>query len=150
MKINDVDVSTCLKDINGADIKFRDFADEVGTNNYTMAVESLGQGISALSSSVSQCGVEEVQHKLDALALAIKWAKISTKGLDSSVKVLVGASDLWKDMEALATAAKSGDSTNIAKTLSFQHCIYSNNPKAGAHCLPIQPTQMALYLTTFA
>jgi len=117
LKINDVDVSTCLKDINGADIKFRDFADEVGTNNYTMAVESLGQGISALSSSVSQCGVEEVQHKLDALALAIKWAKISTKGLDSSVKVLVGASDLWKDMEALATAAKSGDSTNIANAI---------------------------------
>merc|ERR1711968_371734 len=72
--------------------------DEVSSANYTLAVASLGEG-------------------LDALSLAIKWAKINTKGLDNTVKVLVGASDLWKVIKNAASAAKSGDSDNIAKAI---------------------------------
>ena len=48
----------------------------------------------------------EEQQKLDALAAAIRWAKIDTSGFDRAVKMLVGASDLWDDIEALATAVK--------------------------------------------
>ena len=80
---------------------------------------SLGEGLDALSSSIAGCDVQQVQQKLDALALAIKWAKIKTKGLDNTVKVLVGASDLWKVIKNAASAAKSGDSDNIATLVAF-------------------------------
>lgn len=113
----DVDVSECVSDVSGAELKFRDFADEVTSANYTLAVASLGEGLDALSSSIAGCDVQQVQQKLDALALAIKWAKINTKGLDNTVKVLVGASDLWKVIKNAASAAKSGDSDNIAKAI---------------------------------
>ena len=43
---------------------------------------------------------------MDALALAIKFAKISK--LDDAVKIVVGASDLWTNIEVLAKAAKDG------------------------------------------
>ena len=50
------------------------------------------------------CGcANEVQQKVDAFASAVKWANISTSGFDKDVKALVGAKDMWVDLEALAT-----------------------------------------------
>ena len=77
----------------------------------------MNKGLSALSSSVAGCGVQEVQTKLDALALSIKFAHINMQGFDKVVSVIVGASDLWKDIQALAQAAKSGDATNIGNAI---------------------------------
>jgi len=115
LKINDVDPSACVNDVAGAGKYLRDFATDLKTSNYTKALDDLGQGISSMSTSVSGCGVKEVESKLDALAAAIKWAKISK--LDSVVKVIVGAADLEKDLQALATAVVSGDATNIGNAL---------------------------------
>jgi hypothetical protein len=115
LKINDVDPSACVNDVAGAGKYLRDFATDLKTSNYTKALDDLGQGISSMSTSVSGCGVKEVESKLDALAAAIKWAKISK--LDSVVKVIVGAADLEKDLQALATAVISGDATNIGNAL---------------------------------
>ena len=39
------------------------------------------------------------------------------QGFDKVVSVIVGASDLWKDIQALAQAAKSGDATNIGNAI---------------------------------
>ena len=117
LKITDVDPTTCVQDITGADIQFRNFADEVEHENVTQAIGSLNKGLSALSSSVAGCGVQEVQTKLDALALSIKFAHINMHGFDKVVSVVVGASDLWKDIQALAQAAKSGDATNIGNAI---------------------------------
>jgi hypothetical protein len=76
---------------------------------------ALGDGVSSLSTSVSGCGVAEVASKLDALAAAVKWANVS--GLDGAVKVLVGAADLEKDLQALGAAIQSGDSTAVGNAL---------------------------------
>ena len=59
-----------------------------------MALSDLSRGLSALSTSVSGCGLTEVQAKIDMLAAAIKWANISTAGFDKDVKIIVDASDL--------------------------------------------------------
>jgi hypothetical protein len=116
LKISDVDPSACVNDVAGAGKHLRDFADDISTGNYTEALDSLGQGVSSLSTSVSGCGVAEVESKLDGLAAAIKFAKITK--LDSAVKIIVGAANLEKDVEAFATAVKSGNPTNIGNALS--------------------------------
>ena len=91
LQITNVDPQECVKDITGAGVHFRDFADDLHNKDFKTGIDSLEKGISSLSSSVSGCGVKEVQTKLDALALAIKFAKISK--LDDAVKIVVGASD---------------------------------------------------------
>ena len=115
LKIDDVDPSACVNDVSGAGKDLRDFAVDLKTGNYTEALASLGDGISALSTSVSGCGVAEVESKLDALAAAVKWAKISK--LDNAVKILVGAADLEKDVEALGSAIISGDPSQIGSAI---------------------------------
>jgi len=115
LKISDVDPAACVNDVSGAGKDFRDFADDVKAGNYTESLSSLGDGLSSLSTSVSGCGVAEVESKLDALAAAVKWANITK--LDNAVKVLVGAADLEKDLQALGTAIRSGDPTSIGNSL---------------------------------
>jgi hypothetical protein len=66
---------------------------------------------------VSGCGVTEVQAKIDMLAASIKWANISTAGFDKDVKIIVGASDLWNDLSALAAAITSKDTTAMASAI---------------------------------
>jgi hypothetical protein len=117
LKITDVDTAKCVQDVGGAEAAFRDFATDVTGKNYSMAVGDLSKGISALSTAVDECGVQEVQHKLDALAASIKWANISTAGLDHDIEILVDASNLWKDIEALASAVKSKDTTSIGTAI---------------------------------
>jgi hypothetical protein len=116
LKITDVDPSACVNDVAGAGKHLRNFADDINNRNYTEALDSLGQGISGLSTAVSGCGVAEVESKLDGLAAAVKWANIT--GLDNAVKIIVGAANLEKDLEALATSIVSGDPTSIGNALS--------------------------------
>ena len=115
LQITNVDPQECVKDITGAGVHFRDFADDLHNKDFKTGIDSLEKGISSLSSSVSGCGVKEVQTKLDALALAIKFAKISK--LDDAVKIVVGASDLWTNIEVLAKAAKGGDASGIGNAI---------------------------------
>ena len=118
LKIDDVDAATCVSDVGGAATSFKDFGADVAAKQYDAAVQDLGRGVSALSASMAGCGVQEVQQKLDAIAVAIRWANVSTAGLDKAVTVLVGASDLWDDIAALAKAATSGDTTAFAGALN--------------------------------
>jgi len=117
LKITDVDTAKCVQDVGGSEAFFRDFATDIKGKNYSMAIGDLSRGISGLSTAVDDCGVEEVQHKLDALAASIKWANISTAGLDHAVEILVDASDLWKDIEALATAVTAKDTTAVGTAI---------------------------------
>ena len=115
LKIDDVDPAACVNDVSGAGKDLRDFATDLSHGNYSEALVALGDGVSSLSTSVSGCGVAEVASKLDALAAAVKWANVS--GLDGAVKVLVGAADLEKDLQALGAAIQSGDSTAVGNAL---------------------------------
>ncbi len=115
--VTGVDTVTCVKDVSGAGHFLRDFADDLETKNYTQAVSALGRGISALSSSVNDCGVQQIQSRLDALAASIKWANISTAGFDKVVQILVSASDMEKDIEGLAAAIRTGDASQIGTAI---------------------------------
>ena len=57
------------------------FADEIEKANVTQAIGSLNKALTALSSAVSGCGVQEVQTKLDAIARAISLRISIRKGL---------------------------------------------------------------------
>jgi len=115
--ITDVDATTCVNDFGGADIMLRDFAQDMNGKNYTLAVSDLSRALSALSSSVSDCGLLEFQAKIDTLAASIRWANISTAGFDKGVEIIVDGSDLWNDVSTLATAVKKKDSTAIGSAL---------------------------------
>jgi hypothetical protein len=116
--ITDVNLTTCISDVGLSELQFRDFAVDLAAKKYKSAVEVLARGLSALASSVSACGVEEIGTKLDTLATAVKFANISTTVLDFGVKVLVGASDLWTDLEAVEKAVVSKDTSSIGTSLS--------------------------------
>ena len=118
LKITDKDASTCVKDVGNANMYFKHFAADVAGKNYSTAMFDISRGLNSLSTSLNDCGTQEVQNKLDALAVAIKWANISTAALDKTVAILVGDSDLWQDIEALATAVGAKDTTAIGDSLS--------------------------------
>jgi hypothetical protein len=118
LKITDVDAAACVQDVGGAGMYFKRFADDVVKTNYSVAVGDASRGLNALSTSMNGCGVTEVTTKLDALAAAIKWAHVSTAGLDKAVSILVGASDLWQDVEALAAAVHGGGTTAAGQALA--------------------------------
>jgi len=124
--VSGVDTQTCVKDISGSGHEFKDFAQDFEGKNYTTAVISLGRAISSLSSSVKDCGVPQVQARLDALAAAIRWANISTAGFDKAVEILVGASDLEKDIEALSAAVRSGSASDIGDAIGAMVNDFSN------------------------
>mmetsp|Transcript_41978 Transcript_41978/g.78506 ORF Transcript_41978/g.78506 Transcript_41978/m.78506 type:complete len:820 (+) Transcript_41978:69-2528(+) len=117
--ITDVDVNACVQDFANAELHFRDFGFDLKNKKYTSSFEELGRGISALANSVTDCKVQEVQRKLDTLAAAVRWANISTSRLDRDVTVIVGASNLWKDLAAIAQAVEAknynaiGDALNV-------------------------------------
>jgi hypothetical protein len=112
----DADASQCVSDSTGAANHFRDFAEDYKTKSYEQAIAALSSGFSALSSSISDCGIPQVQHAFDAMALATKFAKISAK-LGKLDSIIVGASELVHDVESIATAAASGDSTQIGNSI---------------------------------
>ena len=107
----------CVADIGRADVRFRDFAQDVAAKNYSTAVGSLARALSALSSSVSGCGVEDVRAKVDALAASIRWANVSTSGLDHAVAIMVDASDLWDGIASLGAAVRKGDATAVGDAI---------------------------------
>jgi len=117
LKITDVDASKCANDLGRADVHFRDFGQDLVGKNYSYAATDLARGLSALSTSVADCGASEVQAKLDSLASAIRWANISTSGLDKTVRILVDASDLWNDFDALGTAVVNKDWSSVGSSI---------------------------------
>jgi len=117
MGVNDVDPATCVGGVSAASLQLKNFEQEVKTKNLNEAVGSLSKAISSLSSSVSDCGVKEINLKLDALAAATKFAKI-TPAIDSAVDIIVGVSNVEKDIEALATAIANDDSDGVASGIN--------------------------------
>ena len=49
LKIADIDPTTCVNEMTGAGMQFRNFADEIETKNFTQAISSLNKGLSGLS-----------------------------------------------------------------------------------------------------
>lgn len=119
LKITDIDVDSCVQDESGAFQALKDFGGDFKSAQYLPAVKDLARAISAASNAVGSCGLPEVQQKLDVLASSIQWANISTDALDNTVTILVGASDLWKDLEALAESVSGGDYTDMGSKLAF-------------------------------
>lgn len=112
----DADATKCVRDDVGAARQLRDFGTDMSAGNYTNAVTSLGNAISSLSSSVEACNVPALQAKLDALAAALHVGKVSY--VDKVFKALIGAASLEKDLQALATSVKKGDSSRIASAIN--------------------------------
>lgn len=117
LKITDVDTDACVNDVGNAEMWLKHFAQDV-KGNITHVASDFSRGLNSLSSAVNDCGVQEVQTKIDALAIAVKWANISTAEFDKTVTAIVGASDLWKDFDALATAILAEDSTAAGEDLA--------------------------------
>merc|ERR1712166_694432 len=116
--ITDVDAATCVNDVGGAEGYLKAFAQDVTGKNFSLAVDDLSRGLSSLSSSVADCGLTEVQAKIDMLAASIKWANISTTGLDKDVQIIVDASDLYNDISALAVAVTKEDPATIGAAIA--------------------------------
>jgi len=114
--IKDVDVSNCVSNVEGTSTSLKSFSAEVKVRDYKTAVLSLGKAISLLSSSVASCGVKEVNLKLDSLAIALKYPKI-TSGVDKAVSIVIGAGRVEKDVEALAAAWSAGNSVGVANSI---------------------------------
>jgi len=117
LKITDVRPSACVADVSNADVMFRDFATDIQSKQYTTAMVDLSRGLSSLSNSVSGCGVQEIRHKLDALAASVRWANISMSSFDKSVQILVGASDLWEPLMGVASAVAKRDPDSVGDAL---------------------------------
>lgn len=113
----DADASTCISDSTGVSQQIRDFGEEYHNKQYEQALASLAKAFSSMSSSITDCGVPQISHKFDAAALATKFAKISSK-IDKVDSIVVGASELVEDVEAIATAAKGGDAEEIGNSIS--------------------------------
>jgi len=118
LKITDVDAATCVNDVGGAESYLKAFAQDIAGKNFSLAIDDLSRGLSSLSTSVADCGVVEVQAKIDMLAASIKWANISTAGFDNDVKIVVDASDLYPDISALAAVISAEDPTSIGSAIS--------------------------------
>ena len=114
--IKDVDVSTCVSNVEGTSTSLKSFSAEVKVRDYKTAMLSLGKAISLVSSSVANCGVQEVNLKLDSLAIALKYPKI-TSGVDKAVRIVIGAGRVEKDVAALAAAVSAGNSDGVANSI---------------------------------
>ena len=77
----------------------------------------LSQGLSAISASISNCGVGQIAHVLDGAAIAVKFAKLSAS-VDKIDSVIMGASELRDDIEDIASASASDDADALATALS--------------------------------
>ena len=69
--------SSCITDSTNADKYFKDFASDLSNKDYDGALRDLNGALSALSTSVKDCEVEEFKTRMDALAASIKFAKIT-------------------------------------------------------------------------
>ena len=113
----DANPQACVTDGVGVEISLRAFEQELRGGDFPNAMSSLSNAVSYLSTSIQACKVQDVNMKLDALAGAIKFAKISTAGLDRSVNVLIGTSDMGTDIEAIAHSVSAADSQGLADAL---------------------------------
>lgn len=118
LQITDVDVSKCVGDTQSSLLSLKNFKNEINSKNYSLAVDSLSSSLSSLSSSIGDCGVQEVTTKIDALAISIKFATIDTAGFDKAVKIVIGAIDLSNDIMQLFGAIESSNSQQIATAIS--------------------------------
>jgi hypothetical protein len=113
--ITNVNLTACISDVGNSPQRFNDFSVDMKNKKYVSAVEELGRGLSALANAITTCGVEDVAIKFTTLATRVKFANVSTSWLGT--KVLVGASDLWKDLQRLQGAVESGNSTEVGEKL---------------------------------
>jgi len=116
LQITDVDTSKCANDVGGAKIFLHYFAQDVDSHQWGSASVHLSRAISSLSTSVADCGIVEVQHKLDTFSKGTRWANITTVA-DKEVKIIVGASDLWRAMMKVASAVRTEQPEGIGKSL---------------------------------
>jgi len=107
--------TACVDDVGGAEVKFHDFASHLKSGNFSMAAGDLSRALDALSSSVAECHVTDMQAKIDTIAAAIRWANVTL--LDDAVHMIVGASDLWKDIEAVGAAVDNKDPTAVGNAI---------------------------------
>ena len=113
----DLDASECVSDSTGIAEKFSSFSTAWQSHEYQEALGELSQGLSAISASISNCGVGQIAHVLDGAAIAVKFAKLSAS-VDKIDSVIMGASELRDDIEDIASASASGDADALATALS--------------------------------
>jgi len=109
------DPRLCASDVGGVSTALRDFAVDLSSNNITTALTSLGSACSALSSAINDCQVPALQAKLDTFAAATKIANFTI--LNGAINVIVGASDLGKDITDLSLKLLAQDYAGTASAL---------------------------------
>jgi len=117
LNITDVDFDTCLSDIGNSEIHLQDFGIDMKHKRYRSGLANLGRGVSALANSVSGCDLKEIRHRIDSLASNIHFANISAGTFDKATTAIIGASDMWKDVDAVRSAVVSKDANAIGDSL---------------------------------
>jgi len=75
--INDASARDCVKDSDATERLFNDFSTDVKNKDYEGALRDLNGALSSLRTAMSDCHLEEVKLKLDALAAATKFGQVS-------------------------------------------------------------------------
>jgi len=113
LKVTGVDTQACVSDVGGSNLQLRNFGQALAAKKYVEALSDLGGAATALATAVNGCGVPQVQARLDAIAGALSWVKISTNGFDQLVSIVVGASDLTLDISALGVAVSNSNGQKV-------------------------------------
>ena len=113
-----VDAATCVADVAGAGAALRDFASDFKARNDTRALAELSTFLSSLATAFGGCDVQAAATKIDALAAAMRWANVSAaKAAGEADKIIIGVADVTADVEAIASAVASNDTTAIGAAI---------------------------------
>jgi len=90
--ITDGNAIACVKDASNAEKLFTDFGSDITNKDYDGALRDLNGALSSLSTAVTDCEVEGLKAKLDSLAAAVKFGKITI--VDDAIEILIDATDM--------------------------------------------------------
>ncbi len=116
MSIDDVDVDTCFDDTASTQSDFQNFARDIKTKQGKAAVSDLNKALSSFSTSINDCGVQEIQDKIDAVSTAIHFSEISY--VDDVINIIIDATDVSQHITKLALDIESADVNAIAEDIN--------------------------------
>ncbi|GMI14973.1 hypothetical protein TrVE_jg10961 [Triparma verrucosa] len=115
--ITDVDADSCFKDVDGVAASFRDFSSDMESKQYTLALTDLNKALLGFETSISECGVSEIETKIASIATALKFAKVST-ALDEALSIVIDATDVAVHLSDLSVDILAGDADKIGQDVT--------------------------------
>ena len=113
--LNPLDVDTCMSDASLVETHLHDFSVDISLKDYSGALVELNSALSHLSTSIRTCDVPQLETKLDALAVALKFASI--KEVDAVVEIFIDATDVLSHLSQLSVDVLAGDDHAIGLDL---------------------------------